>query len=390
MGAVALRRAIGSRAEFPLQDGIVQLNHASYGISTVRTLELASRLRETIEQDPVTRLGSELEDRLLEITTATAGWLGLSSGSLALTNNATSGAAAVVASMPLARDDVVVALAAEYSSIVRAWEVQAERVGARFVQVDFPLPLRSSDEVIAALDAQVGDALSILQVSLVSSSAALRLPIPEIGAWVRSRGGTLVVDAAHGPGHVPVADLADNADVVFGTLHKWLPLPRGVGFIWVSDAFGPDVRPAEVSLNWDSADFASRFSWPGTFDPVPRLCLPDAIEQWNVWDRGGLIAGAESLAEETSSAIEGLGAVPTGHDLVLAPRLRAFILTGVSLPELDATLDDAGIRAWTGSDTKGDALLRVSTHVFSDGQDLERLVAAVRSVMSAAATRTQQ
>jgi isopenicillin-N epimerase len=242
------------------------------------------------------------------------------------------------------------------------------------------LPVMSADEILGALDSQVGESVRVLQASLVSSSSALRLPIAELGAWVKRRGGTFVVDAAHGPGHLQVAQLADHADVAFGTLHKWLPLPRGVGFIWASAALQADIRPAEVSLNWDAEEFAARFSWPGTFDPVPRLCLPDAIDQFNRWQHTGLIAEAEKWAEEMSVALEGIGAVPTGGASTLAPRLRAFILSGVSLPELNATLDMHGIRAWTGVDAAGETLLRIATHVYSSGDDLHRLVDAIASV----------
>lgn len=365
--------------EFQLRDGVALLNHASYGVATSRSLQLGARIRADLEADPTKQLGARLQERLRSITTATARWLGLDSGELALTTNATSAAAAVIASLPLSRNSTVVVLSTEYSSIARAWEIRCGRVEARYQVVDVPLPLAGADDVVARLDAEVPGAIDVLQVSAISSSAALQLPTAELGRWVRARGGALIIDAAHGPGHVALAPLANDGAVIFGTLHKWLPAPRSAGFLWVAGEFAESVRPAEVSLTWDAPGLTDRFGWPGTFDPTPRLCIEDAIEQWELWQRAGLFDRAARLADHATARLEAEGAVCTAAVSLRPPRLQTVLLPDVALERLRSAVDSEAVRVWTGADASGTTLLRLSTHVYNDEADVDRVVRAVRT-----------
>lgn len=212
--------------DFALQPGLAQLNHASFGLPSRRVMAAAEHERYRIESDPTVNLGSELTNKLRYRAVRAAEMLGLESTRVTLCANATSGAAAVISSLPLAEGDTVVVLDAEYSSIIRAWEVACERVSAHLLKVPVSLPLQSSDQLVAVLNSAVSGSVTYVQVSAISSSAALRLPVEDIAQWVHDRGGRLVLDAAHAPGHIPVAPDACGAVAMFGTLHKWLPTLR--------------------------------------------------------------------------------------------------------------------------------------------------------------------
>src|SRR5690606_6037768 len=258
--------------DFPLDPGVVMLNHASYGVTTHESMAGAERLRRGIEADPLRVLGTdELTPRLRAQADALAAAESLDPSLTTLCANATSGAAAVIDSVRPRPGAAVVVLDTEYSSVQRAWEVKCERAGAPVIRVPVPVPLDGVSELVGALDAAVPGEVAYLQLSLVSSSAAIHFPVAEISAWAGERGGRVVLDAAHGPGHVPLEPEAWNVAAMFGTVHKWYPTLRPVGLLWLDETLVDHVRPAEVSLTWDSPDLVERFSWPGTFDPVPRL-----------------------------------------------------------------------------------------------------------------------
>ncbi|OLT11415.1 hypothetical protein BJF79_24105 [Actinomadura sp. CNU-125] len=365
--------------DFPLDPALVMLNHASYGVPTRRTLDEAGALRAEIEADSNERLGAELTTRLREQSALVARTLGLSPGSTTLCTNATSGAAAVIEAVDLSPGATVAVLDSEYSSICRAWEHRCARAGASFVRVPVPLPLRDTGDLLARLAAAVPGDVAFVQVSLVSSSAALALPVAAVSEWTRRRGGRLIVDAAHGPGHVPVVPV-EGVDAMFGTLHKWFPTMRPVGFLWASEEFRERLRPAEVSLTWDSSDLVERFSWPGTFDPVPRLTAGSAVGQWRDWKASGALDRCEALAAQLAGTLTELGAVPTGAPPFTPPRLRAFVLPGLRHEAVKAALRESGLRVWTGPGPRGECLLRISTHVYNDEADAEALAARVREI----------
>jgi len=97
------------------------------------------------------------------------------------------------------------------------------------------------------------------------------------------------------------------------------------------------ICTGQVSLHWDSGDLVHRFGWRGTWDPAPAL-------------------------------------VP--------PRLRGFLVPGVTLTDLRACLNEARVRAWSGSAADGGTLLRVATHVYNDTADVVPTIDAVRRALS--------
>jgi isopenicillin-N epimerase len=369
------------RDTFPLASEIVMLNHASYGLAPHDMLTHCAALRRDLESDPNVQLGDALQRRLVSIAEQVATELGLDPATSALTTNATAGAAAVQRSLPLGRGDTVVILDCEYSSVIRGWQRRCDEVGARLRIVAVPLPLQDSAELLDLMSQAVGDSATIVQFSAITSSAALLLPVNDLAHWGRERGATVIVDAAHAPFHIDVSQW-QGVDVAFGTLHKWLPVPRAVGIVWTTAALAAQLRPAETSLTLDEDLLADRFGWPGTFDPAPRLAVPAAIARYREWNSVGAIAHCEALADYAVEALSAIGAVPTGGIDLRPPRMRAFSVPLSDLAALKQTLLDNNIRVWSGQYDPSTCLVRVATHVYNDQQDIDVLAGTLHSLMN--------
>ncbi|MDO8106728.1 aminotransferase class V-fold PLP-dependent enzyme [Isoptericola sp. b441] len=366
-----------SQHDLAVDPTLVELNHASFGAPTRAALARAQDERARIERDTARGLGPDLTVRLREQARALEALVGADPGSLALTANSTEGHGALTASLPLAAGDHVLLADLEYASVLRGWQVACERVGATADVVPLALPA-TADQVLATV-AAMHPATRVVVLSAITSSTALALPVREVAAICRERGVTLVVDAAHVVGHAPL-DVADlGADAVLGSLHKWLPVPRAVGFLWLAPHLRDRVRPAVVSLAWDSEDLVERFGWRGTWDPAPALGLGAAIAEHDAWRAAGDLDRAVELADRLSETLTGLGLRATGTAELVPRRLRAFLVDGVTLPTLRAALDGAGVRAWTGTAPDGTTLLRVSTHVHTAPGDDAALAAGLRT-----------
>lgn len=368
-------------ADFELDAGLVQLNHASFGVPTRAALRRAEEQRRAIERDTATALGPELVAGLREQAEVLAREIGAGPGSTALTAGSTEANAALATSLPLAPGDHVLLLDVEYPSVLRAWTVACERAGATLDVARLPLPA-TVDGVLTAV-ATAHPATTTVVVSAITSSTAVALPVAAVAALCRERGAVLVVDAAHVAGHVPLDVAALGADAVFGSVHKWLPVPRPVGFLWTAPWLLPVVRPAAVSLTWDSDEVVERFAWRGTWDPAPALGLADALAEWREWQRAGDLDEAARVAAHLDAGLVALGLDPTADEPLRPPRLRAVRARGVGLDALRRVLDDAGVRAWTGAAPDGTATLRVSTHVYNEPADLGPLAVAVRAALMA-------
>lgn len=365
---------------FPLDGDITYLNHASFGCPTTAALDRAEAQRRRIELDTAVALGPALVQELTRQADAVAAAIGATPGSVALVENTTEAAAALGSSLPLPPGAHVLALDVEYESVIRGLQVACSRAGATFDIVQIPLPA-TEDAVMTAV-AEARPTPSVVVLSAVTSSTAIAMPTRAVARWCADHGVRLLIDAAHVVGHLPL-DVADlGAAAVFGSLHKWLPVPRAVGFLWLEPELRDVVRPAWVSLHWDSGDLVHRFGWRGTWDPAPALGVAAALAEHAAWVRSGETAGAAAVAEQIAEALGGLGLRPTAAPALVPPRLRGFLVPGVTLTDLRACLNEARVRAWSGSAADGGTLLRVATHVYNDTADVVPTIDAVRRALS--------
>lgn len=368
---------------FPLDRATAYLNHASYGAPTIESLALAETLRAGIERDTALGLGSTLVESLQRIAGVIQQRLALPGGQTAVVPNATESNNALASSLPLPAGSRVALFDSEYSSVIRCWQVHAARQGASVTVLPMALPARRAAilEAVAALDS----ATRMFVCSAISSTAAIAMPLREISQICQDKGIRLIIDSAHLPGHMD-ALLADAApDAVFGSFHKWLPIPRPAGFLWVRDDLVDTLRPATVSLTWDAPTLVERFSWWGTWDPAACLTVPHGFDAMDAWRRSGHIAAAEQVAATLSDDLVGLGLVPTAEPALTPSRLRAFLVPGVTPEALKAEVYAAGVRAWIGSSPTNRCVLRISTNVYNDTDDATRLLG---SVARAARSRT--
>jgi isopenicillin-N epimerase len=371
---------------FPTEPDVVLLNHASFGVPTNRMMAFADEVRRRIERDAEHLLAGGLAEELRGAVRAVAQFLGSRPEASALTLNATEAASAVAASLGR-QPGVRVAMAdTEYPSVLDAWRIETAAHGGTLQLVRLDLPCASPDDVRAAFECQVDGGVDVVVTSLITSPTALLLPVAQVAEWAASRGAITVVDAAHGPGHVEFRVDELGAAVVYGTLHKWLPVPRPLGFLYADDAVRDDIRPATVALHRDEG-LAERFLWRGTWDPAPALCFSAALDEWRTWHTDGSLDRAEAMANVLAERLTGCGLDPTGGAELLAPRLRGFVVPHLSEDELRRMLGEARVRAWTGTSPSGRTLLRVATHVFTVDDDVERLVQVVGSQPGRPATR---
>lgn len=375
----------GRTSEFCLDPGLTHLNHASFGCPTRTALDRAEALRRRIELDTAVALGPRLVEELRSQADAIAAVIGAVAGSVALVENTTAAAGALWASLRWSGDTHVFALDVEYESVIRGLKVACARAGATLEVGHLPLPANES-AVLGSL-AEARPVPTVVVMSAVTSSTAVAMPLGAVARWCREHGAQLLVDGAHAVGHVPL-DVANlGAAAVFGSLHKWIPVPRSVGFLWLAPELRDVVRPAEVSLQWDAGDLVQRFGWRGTWDPASALGVEEALAEHATWEREGALARARVVADHIGEALRALGLSATAEQGLVPPRLRGFLVPGVELTDLRVSLEASGVRAWTGRSAEGVTILRISTHVYNDATDAAPLIAALRSMPGRATGR---
>ena len=350
-------------------------------------------IRDEIESQPSRYLLRELSSttvgvprteppRLRNAAARVATFLGARGEDLVFVDNATTGINAVLRSFPLREGDEVLVTDHAYGAIVNAASFHARPHGATVRTVELPPPARGRGAFAEAILAAIGPRTRLAIVDHVTSESALVLPIEEIVAGCHRRGIPVLVDGAHAPGALALDLPAIGADWYAANLHKWAYAPRSSGFLWAGPARQEGLHPPVISWGLGKG-FTGEFDWVGTRDPSAYLAAPSAIafmeglgiEAMRAYNHGLAWEGAQLLCSRWGTPFE-------------LEEPMVGVMATVPLPDrLGSTKDDAArlrdalldrdrievqLHAW-----RGRLWVRVSTQIYNDLSDVERLGGAV-------------
>lgn len=383
-----------SRVLWPLEEGVVFLNHGSFGACPHEVLEAQWRLRLQMEREPVRFFTRELEPLLEAARGRVAGFLGARAEDLVFVRNATEGVNAVLRARGWQPGDAIVVTDHGYHAVDNAARYVAEREGLRVDVARVPFPIASPEAVVDAFVDALTPETRLVIVDAVTSPTGLVLPLETIVAAMHARGVEVLVDAAHAPGMLPLALDALGADYVTGNFHKWVCAPKGAAFLHVrADRQAPMVPPV-ISHGLDSRRPRSRyletFDWVGTCDPTPWLCVPAALDfvdaRFGGWER--LRARCRALALRGRDLLcEALRVAPPAPDAMIGMLAAVPLPPGGGAPSSHLytdplqswLLDERGIEVpivpWPSPPAR---LVRVSAMAYLSEDDFGALADALR------------
>jgi isopenicillin-N epimerase len=276
-----------------LDPSTIFLNHGSFGSCPQPVMDAQAALRLRIERDPVHFFNEELDGGLEAARQAVAALVGADGDDLVFVRNATSGVAAVLASLRLQPGDELLRTDHGYNACNNILDRAAEGSGARVVVAKLPFPLRSSGEVETALLAALSPRTRLVLIDHITSPTGLVLPIESLVPALQARGVEVLVDGAHGPGMVPLDLNRLGAAYYTGNLHKWCCAARGAAFLHVRRDRQAGLHPAVTSHGkniprTDRSRFLLEFDWQGSDDYTAMLTVPVALRYMAALRPGGL------------------------------------------------------------------------------------------------------
>ena len=370
---------------FSLDPSRSYLNHGGYGVTPVPVQRAQQRLRDEMESDPTLFFTRGLTDRVAHTRRALARFLGADPERTALVTNATTGLAVVLGSLPRRPDDEVAVTDHGYGAVTFALRA----AGARLRVVPVELEATDAEIVAAMVDAVDPSRTRLVVLDLVSSSTARRMPVEALATALRPTGVPLLVDAAHGPGMLPLSVEALGADFVVGNLHKWAFAPRGTGILTVAQRWRAAIRPLVVSwlepegypLNVESHGTADYTAWlaapTGLF--TLRTLGVERVRRHNAELVGyGQRAVGEALGLAQDELPDPGGPVPM-RVLPLPGRLPATEEAAVALRNriADELRTTVAVNAW-----RGRLLLRIAAQVYNRADEYDRLAAELPGLLA--------
>ena len=306
---------------------VIFLNHGSFGATPNQVMEEQTRIQTHLESDPVRFFEREAFDLMNEASKKLSNFINAEPNGMTFCQNATSGVNTVLRSLILKQGDEIIIPNHSYQACWNAIDFVASRWGAKVIIVDLPFRCESEEEIIEPLLGAITPRSVLAMIDTVTSPTGLRMPFEKLVHEFQSRGVDVLLDAAHGPGLVPMDLMKLDAAWVTGNCHKWLCSPKGSAFLHIREDKKKETKPLTIS-HGHNADLSSQekfrfeFDWQGTRDPSAILCIPKSIEVLQSMVPGGfdeIMDHNNTLALNARNLLcESLGAEPPTPDSMIS------------------------------------------------------------------------
>ena len=377
--------AINAAHLFEIPAGITYLNCSNMS-PQLKSVTAAGLDAVRIKSTPWALTGANWFSSAEELRTVAGKVLGTGADSVALIPAVSYGMAIAAANLEINPGDSIVLLAQDFPSNVFTWREAARKHDAHIVTVE--------------RDPETGWTESVLR-AITNRTAVVCMPpchwtdgtivnLVQVSERARQVGAALVVDASQALGAIPIDIGSIQPDFLVSVGYKWQLGPYGLSYLYASPRWQQQGVPIEQS--WmprrGSNDFARIVDYCDDFQPGARrydmgqftqfVLAPmaaTALQQILDW---GIASIEESISRLTDEIAQ--RALDAGY-LIAPAEQRAKHMLGIrfrgGLPaKLPAALAAANIHV----SIRGDSV-RVSPHLYNTSADIDRLFAAVASVI---------
>jgi selenocysteine lyase/cysteine desulfurase len=309
---------------------------------------------------------------------------GVDADGVALVPATSYGLAVAATNLTAAPGQRVLVLAEDYPSNYYTWQRFARRTGATLAAVARTDGQAWAEALLEALDERT----AVVAVLAVHWTDGALVDLDAVAARAREVGAAVVVDASQALGAMPLDLAAARPDFLVSVGYKWLLGPFGLGYLYVAPEHRDGVPLEE---NWisrlGSQDFARLVDSQDRYQPGARRfdvgqrthfeTTPMAIaalRQLLDWEVPRVAATLRQTTDRIEEQVRGLGLGLTSPDR--GPHLMGIRLPPPARQRVAAALTRAGVFAGVRGSS-----LRVSPHLWTTGEDVGRLVAALADAL---------
>ncbi len=374
------------RDQFPLSRERVYLNTGGLGASPYPVIEEVKSRMDDLETICETGHTDELWK---SIKADVAAILGCDPLEVAFTRNTTEGINIVANGISWKRGDEVILTTHEHVGNALTWLGLKEREG--IVLRLFEPSVDSAQENLDRVGRLISRRTRMISIPHVVTTTGLILPVKEIGNLARSKGILYLVDGAQTAGMMPLDVHAMGCDAYATSGHKWLLGPKETGLLYVRRQSLDHIQAKHIgAYSSNEFDFlkgsltlfpgAQRYEY-GTVS-IPLRCglwagirFLQRIGMDTVWQRDRALAG--SFFEE-ARRIPGVRLLSPEN-----PDLRSALVTFVHERKTNMEVQEhlTALKLRTRAVGEGGlAALRVSFHLYNNFDDVEKVLAGLRTI----------
>lgn len=204
---------------------------------------------------------------------------GCSPDELVITRNTTESLDLVISGVDWKAGDEAVMAEQDYGAMLDMFKQVSKRYGMVNKIVSLPLNPASDEEIVNVYASALTSKTKLLMVCHMVNITGQILPIRKICDMAHSKGVQVLVDGAHAFAHIKYSLRDLDCDYYGTSLHKWLSVPLGAGFLYVKKGNSGKVWPL-FGDEGRKEDDVLRLNHIGTHPVATDLAIANAIDYY--------------------------------------------------------------------------------------------------------------
>jgi selenocysteine lyase/cysteine desulfurase len=366
---------------YTLNPNIINLNNGGVSPAPRMAQEALTRFNAMANEGPSYYMWRIMDMGREPLRQNLARLAGADAEEIAINRNATEALNTVIFGLPLQKGDEVVGTLQDYPNMINAWRQRQTREGILYKQISFDFPIENDEVIVKAYADAITPKTKIVHITHIINWVGQIMPVRKIADMAHARGCEVLVDGAHSFGllNFNIPDL--NADYFGTSLHKFLSAPVGSGMLWIKKEKIGKIWPL-VCNDKPQGDDIRKFETLGTRSFPIEQAIGAAIQFHEAIGSKRKQERIHFLKNYWASKARQIPKVKlhTSLNPAYSCAICGVSIEGMKPQELDAKLFTNYKIHTVGIVWENISCVRVTPHVYTRLQDLDKLVGALEKI----------
>jgi len=269
----------GIRGGYKLKPDYINLENGYYSILPEETLENFIQHVRDVNYQGSYYMRTVQWDNKKAMAAKLAKLAGCSADELIITRNTTESLDMIIGGMNWKSGDEAVMAEQDYGAMLDMFKLVAKRYGVVNKIVSVPNDPKTDEEIVSLYSNAITDKTRLLMICHMINITGQILPVRKICEMAHRRGVQVMVDGAHAFAHIQFSIPDLGCDYYGTSLHKWLSVPLGAGFLYVKKDNIGKVWPLLADGERKEDDIL-RLNHVGTHPVHTDLAIGNAIDYY--------------------------------------------------------------------------------------------------------------
>ena len=300
---------------------------------------------------------------------------------IAINRNSTEALNTVIFGLNLKAGDEVIGTKQDYPNMINAWKQRVAREGLVYTQLNLQYPIENDEEIVGAFEKAITPKTKIFHITHMVNWVGQIMPVKKLCDLAKKHNIQTIVDGAHSFGLMDFK-IPDFGCDYFGTsLHKFLSALIGSGMLWIKKENIEKIWPLVCNDNPKGSDIR-KFETLGTRSFPIEQGIGEAINFHTAIGSKRKEERIRYLKNYWATRVQNIPKVKIKTSLkdAYSCAICGVSIDGMTPGELDnALFNDYKIHT-VGIVWENISCVRITPHVYTRIQDLDKLVYAIEKI----------